>query len=41
MLTTSENSKDLEKVRSYDKIAGYLNKPLTEEKIRKIINKHF
>lgn len=32
MLTTSTNSKDLEKVKSAG-IAGYINKPLTEQKI--------
>jgi CheY-like chemotaxis protein len=41
MLTTSENVKDIEKARKYPEISGLLNKPLTEEKIRKIVDAHF
>ena len=32
MLTSSDNYKDLQKAQAYN-VAGYLNKPLTEEKI--------
>ena len=41
MLTTSENSKDIEKVTSNERITGFINKPLTEDKILKIVQKHF
>jgi CheY-like chemotaxis protein len=41
MLTTSENTKDIERVNTSENIVGYLNKPLTEEKIIRIIEKHF
>ncbi len=41
MLSTSENFKDIEKVNSNPKISGFLNKPLTEEKIFNVLNKHF
>lgn len=41
MLTTSENSKDIERVKENPKIADFLNKPLTEDKIAKVLEKHF
>jgi CheY-like chemotaxis protein len=41
LITTSENVKDLDKAKDYPEIAGYINKPLTEEKIERIFNKHF
>lgn len=38
LLTTSDNPKDVEKTSQF-KIRGYLNKPLTTEKINSIVNK--
>lgn len=40
MLTTSSNSRDLDKAKIYQ-VVDYLNKPITEEKLSEIINKHF
>lgn len=37
LLTTSDNPRDIEKASQY-KIRGYLNKPLTVEKISSIVN---
>lgn len=41
MLTTSENGRDLDKVKVNPSISGFINKPLTEDKVRKIIQRHF
>ncbi|MBX9852468.1 MAG: response regulator [Cytophagaceae bacterium] len=41
LVTTSENAKDLERAKDYPEISGYINKPLTEEKVQRIIDKHF
>lgn len=41
MLTTSQNSMDIERVNTSKSISGYINKPLTEEKIRNVIEQHF
>jgi CheY-like chemotaxis protein len=38
MLTTSDNPKDVQKASQF-RIRGYLNKPLTAEKINSIVNK--
>ncbi|WPP50031.1 response regulator [Catalinimonas niigatensis] len=38
LLTTSDNPKDVEKTSQF-KIRGYLNKPLTTEKVNSIVNK--
>jgi CheY-like chemotaxis protein len=38
LLTSSSNSRDIEKARQYT-VAGYLNKPLTEEKVIGILDK--
>jgi CheY-like chemotaxis protein len=40
MLTTSSNPKDLEKVESL-KIGDYINKPLTEEKLKSVVLRNF
>lgn len=40
MLTTSTSQKDLEKLEDHE-IAGYINKPLTEEKMMELVNKLF
>ncbi|MBW3546433.1 MAG: response regulator [Bacteroidetes bacterium] len=40
MLTTSTSQKDLEKLEDHQ-IAGYINKPLTEEKMMELVNKLF
>jgi CheY-like chemotaxis protein len=41
MLTTSENTKDMEKVKNNPKISDYLNKPLTEDKLTKVLERLF
>lgn len=41
MLTTSSNEKDLYQVRQFAEVAGFLNKPLNEEKLQEIVQKHF
>ena len=40
MLTTSLHPQDVERVQRFN-IAGFLNKPLTEEKINGILTNHF
>ncbi|EMR02274.1 response regulator [Cesiribacter andamanensis] len=40
MLTTSTSQKDVDKLGGY-KIAGYINKPLTEEKLMDVVEKIF
>lgn len=40
MLTTSTSQKDLERLNGHE-IAGYINKPLTEEKMLDLVNKLF
>ena len=40
MLTTSSNLRDLDKAKIYQ-VIDYLNKPITEEKLIEIMNKHF
>ncbi len=39
ILTSSDSKKDLEKAKNYQ-IAGYINKPLTKEKLEQILNKN-
>ncbi len=41
MLTTSSADKDQNKAKEYGVIAAYLEKPLTEDKLRKIIEENF
>ncbi len=41
MLTTSLNPRDTEKARQYKVIKDYRNKPLTQEMLVDILNKHF
>lgn len=41
MLTTSSNEKDVNQVTARPIVSGYLNKPLTEQKVRSIVAKHF
>ena len=41
MLTTSSNAKDLHQVRQFCEVGGYFNKPLNEEKLKAIVQKHF
>jgi CheY-like chemotaxis protein len=40
MLTTSSNPKDLENVEALN-IGGYINKPLTEEKLKNALSRNF
>ena len=40
MLTTSSNMRDVDKAKIYQ-VIDYLNKPITEEKLTDIMNKHF
>jgi CheY-like chemotaxis protein len=40
MLTTSSNHRDLDKAKTF-RVADYLNKPITEEKLSDIVNKLF
>lgn len=40
MLTTSNYNNDIQKAQRY-KVAGFVNKPLTEEKFLEILNHHF
>ena len=40
MLTTSSNPKDLDKVDALG-IGGYINKPLTEEKLKNALSRNF
>jgi CheY-like chemotaxis protein len=40
MLTTSNYNNDIQKAQKY-KVAGFVNKPLTEEKFLEILNHHF
>lgn len=41
MLTTSDNSDDLAKVKQWSFVSDYITKPLTREIMQNIINKHF
>lgn len=41
MLTTSFNPEDESKARSISTVSSFLNKPLTEELIHSIVEKHF
>ena len=40
MLTTSLHPKDMERVQHLN-IAGFLNKPLNEDKINELLDKYF
>ena len=40
MLTTSSNMRDVDKAKIYQ-VIDYVNKPITEDKLIDIINKHF
>ena len=40
MLTTSQAPKDVERVKEFA-IADFLNKPLTEEALKEVMDKHF
>ncbi|MDQ3535981.1 MAG: response regulator [Bacteroidota bacterium] len=40
MLTTSNYNNDIQKAQKYN-VAGFVNKPLTEEKFLEILNHHF
>jgi len=40
MLTTSSNMRDVDKAKVY-RVIDYVNKPITEDKLIDIINKHF
>lgn len=41
MLTTSLNPNDKEKANEAKEVNGFINKPLTSDKIKKILEKHF
>jgi CheY-like chemotaxis protein len=41
MLTTSEHSRDLERIRSISLAADIFTKPLTREKVETILHRHF
>lgn len=40
MLTTSSNEKDIEKISINSEISGYINKPLTEQKLQDVFVKY-
>ena len=40
MLTTSSNEKDIEKISITHEISGYINKPLTEQKLQEVFVKY-
>jgi CheY-like chemotaxis protein len=40
MLTTSSNEKDIEKISDNSEISGYINKPLTKQKVQDVILKY-
>ncbi len=41
ILTTSTNMRDFEQLKDYEEVEVYLSKPLTEENLQYIIDKHF
>lgn len=41
MLSSSDNPDDINRAKSNDKIVGFINKPLTIEKLKEIIQKYF
>lgn len=41
VLTTSSNKRDLERLTEYPSVTAFLNKPLTEEKITKVVKEYF
>lgn len=41
MLTTSLNPDDEARARSFQDVSGFLNKPLTEEVLKEVIEEHF
>jgi response regulator of citrate/malate metabolism len=41
MLTTSENSDDIAKLKTFSSISDYITKPLTKEILSEIIEKYF
>lgn len=41
MLTTSTDINDLMRLENYPEIKGFVNKPLTENKLRQVIEKYF
>ena len=41
MLSTSANSRDIEKSKSWEIVSDYITKPLTKEIMQNIIEKHF
>ena len=41
VLTTSSNENDINKLENHPSVMGYLNKPLTAEKINLVLEKHF
>ncbi len=41
VLTTSSNENDIRKLENHPSVMGYLNKPLTAEKINLVMEKHF
>ncbi len=41
MLTTSSNEKDIDKISKSPEIAGYINKPLTDQKLTDSIKSYF
>ena len=41
MLTTSSNEKDIERIAKNNLVSGYINKPLTNEKLTDTLTKYF
>lgn len=41
LLTTSPNPDDVIKSQTYTEVTGFLEKPLTREMVREIVNRHF
>lgn len=41
MLTTSTSQKDIERLENYTNVVSFISKPLTEEKLRPVLNRYF
>jgi CheY-like chemotaxis protein len=41
ILTTSSDGNDIEELEKYPEVCGFLNKPLTEEKVVSVLRTHF
>jgi CheY-like chemotaxis protein len=41
ILTTSSDGNDMDQLQKYPEVSGFLNKPLTEDKIASVLKTHF